>query len=114
MSRLPIRGIIWKDNKKRQGNLGLDDEVEVRMLASKIDGIREWFKGDEADQRPAINISKATEGRKRDKVDRLSNSLGETEGQRYGILSELQIFWRDENNFDRRMKDLEVQGGKRV
>ena len=75
---------------KRRGNLGLSDEVEVRRIASKIEGVREWFKGDEADRRAAINRSKVVEGRNRNNVDRLSNSLGETEVQTYGIIAEIR------------------------
>ena len=112
MSRLPIRGRIWRYNRKRRGNLGLYGEFEVRRLASKIDRVREWSKGDEDYWRAVINRANALEGRKRDKIDRLRNSLGETEGQRYGIIAELQRFWRDENNFDWSMEDLEVQGGQ--
>ena len=94
--------------------MGISAKVEVRRLASKIDGVREWSKGDEADQRDAINRATATEGRKRYNVIRIIDSLGETEGKRYDIIAKLQRFWRGENNFDQRMEDLEVHGGKRV
>ena len=74
----------------------------------------EWSKGDEAYWRSAINRENTEEGRKRDKVEKISNILGDTEGQRYGIIAKFQRFWRDENNFDWMLEDLEVQGGEMV
>ena len=62
------------------------------------------------------NRADATEGRKRDmtKDEMLHDSLGETEGKSYRIISKIQGLWRSKNDFNQRMEYLGVRGDERV
>ena len=75
-------------------------EAKAHRLASKIDGVRERSKGSEADQRAAVDRSEDMVGRERVEAKRLQNSLEEEEGRRDGLIDELQVFRRAEDDFD--------------
>ena len=118
-SRLKIRGRIWRYNSTRQGKPGPYTEVDVHRLASKFYRARKRSEGAKADWKAAINIDEAEEGRIRemDDSERLIDSMGESEGRRYRIISKLQVFQRAEKNFNRRMEYLGVwgyEGGRSV
>ena len=50
-------------------------DAKLHRLTSDIDGLREQFKGDKADQRSSVNRADAAVGRDRDEAKRLQNSL---------------------------------------
>ena len=76
----------------------VSSESEVRRLASKIDGVRERYKGAEANQKATVNRAEAEEGSKRSNANRISNILRKADRQRSGIIAELQGFRRAKEN----------------
>ena len=91
-------------------------EDEVHKIASKLEGVRECPKGAEANRKATTDRAEDAEGskRERDKAERLSDILLESEIQRSGIIVKLQGFQSDREDFNQRMEDLEVRGYKKV
>ena len=68
--------MIWRYNRTSRGYPGSPTEVEVRRLASDIDGVRERSERAEADQKDAANRAKSAEGSKRSEAESLHDILG--------------------------------------
>ena len=80
-------------DRDESGSAGADlmsTEVEGRRLASEIDRVREWSKGDKTDRRASADRDGDTAGRERAEAERLRDSLEEAEGQRDWFIGKLE------------------------